>query len=66
MHVADVNDHAPIFDKEHYEVDVKETAPVGSRLLRLKVSDLDQGRNAQVTLPSFHGFYWVLLGFSGF
>ena len=48
--VADVNDHAPIFEKEHYEVDIIETAPVGTRLLRLKVSDLDQGRNAQVHL----------------
>ena len=53
--VADVNDHAPIFDKKHYEVEMVETAPIGTPLLHLKVSDLDHGRNAQVRLSIVGG-----------
>ena len=53
--VADWNDHAPVFDREHYEVRIVETAPVGTPLIRLRVSDEDQGRNAQVQLSIVGG-----------
>ena len=36
-------------------MDIIETVPVGTPLLRLKVSDLDQGRNAQVHLDLVGG-----------
>ena len=50
VQLADVNDHAPVFDREIYEVRVNESAPVNTRLVRLKVSDEDSGRNSKVTL----------------
>ena len=53
--VADWNDHAPVFDREHYEVSVIEIAPVGTPLIRLKVTDQDQGRNALVQLSIVGG-----------
>ncbi|XP_046644672.1 fat-like cadherin-related tumor suppressor homolog isoform X5 [Daphnia pulicaria] len=53
--VSDWNDHAPVFDREHYEVRIVETAPVGTPLIRLRVSDQDQGRNAQVQLSIVGG-----------
>lgn len=53
--VADWNDHAPVFDREHYDVRIVETAPVGTPLIRLRVSDEDQGRNAQVQLSIVGG-----------
>ena len=53
--VADWNDHAPVFDRQHYEVRIVETAPVGTPLIRLRVTDEDQGRNAQVQLSIVGG-----------
>lgn len=53
--VSDWNDHAPVFDRQHYDVRVVETAPVGTPLIRLRVSDEDQGRNAQVQLSIVGG-----------
>ncbi|XP_046666856.1 fat-like cadherin-related tumor suppressor homolog [Homalodisca vitripennis] len=55
VHLADLNDNAPVFDRMIYEVDVPETAPVNSPIIRLKVSDADQGRNAQVFLEIVGG-----------
>ena len=48
--MGDLNDHAPVFEKEVYEVKVNESSPVNTPLARLKVSDLDWGRNAKVSL----------------
>ncbi|TRY62767.1 hypothetical protein TCAL_04906 [Tigriopus californicus] len=50
VQLADLNDHAPVFDHEVYEVKVKENAPINTPLVRLKVSDEDSGRNARVKL----------------
>ncbi|XP_075235036.1 fat-like cadherin-related tumor suppressor homolog [Lycorma delicatula] len=55
VHLADLNDNAPVFDREIYEVDLPETAPVNSPIIRLKVTDADQGRNAQVFLEIVGG-----------
>lgn len=48
VRLTDVNDNAPVFDREVYEVNVAETAPINSPLIKLKVSDADEGKNAQV------------------
>ena len=37
--LTDVNDHAPVFGRQVYEVRVNESAPPETRLVRLKVSD---------------------------
>ncbi|XP_065574069.1 fat-like cadherin-related tumor suppressor homolog isoform X5 [Artemia franciscana] len=46
--VSDSNDNPPVFEKHTYKVEIKEIAPVGTQLLRLKVTDSDMGKNAQV------------------
>lgn len=50
VRVTDWNDHAPVFERQHYDVQVMETAPINTPIGRLRVSDEDQGRNAQVQL----------------
>ncbi|XP_031780785.1 fat-like cadherin-related tumor suppressor homolog isoform X4 [Nasonia vitripennis] len=55
VHLADLNDNAPIFSTEIYDVKVPETAPVNSPVIRLKVSDADQGKNALVFLEIVGG-----------
>ncbi|KAL1114861.1 hypothetical protein AAG570_007685 [Ranatra chinensis] len=55
VRLADLNDNAPVFDREIYEVNVEETAPVNSPIIRLKVTDADQGKNAQVYLQIVGG-----------
>ena len=50
VRLGDLNDHAPVFDRELYEIEARETAPPGTVLARLKVSDADSGRNAAVRL----------------
>lgn len=55
VQLADLNDNAPVFNKEIYEVKVPETAPVNTPLIRLKVTDADEGKNAQVFLEIVGG-----------
>lgn len=55
VHLADLNDNAPIFSREIYEVRVPETAPVNTPVIRLKVTDADQGNNALVFLEIVGG-----------
>jgi len=55
IELADVNDNAPVFERELYEVNVAETAPVNSPVIKLKVSDKDEGKNAQVSLEIVGG-----------
>lgn len=55
VQLTDLNDNAPVFNKEIYEVRVPETAPVGTPLMRLKVTDADEGKNALVYLEIVGG-----------
>lgn len=55
VHLADRNDNAPVFNKAVYEVSVLESAPINSPIIRLKVSDLDEGKNAKVFLEIVGG-----------
>jgi protocadherin Fat 1/2/3 len=55
VQLADLNDNAPVFSREIYEVRVPETAPPNTPVLRLKVSDEDAGRNALVFLEIVGG-----------
>lgn len=55
VHLTDLNDNSPVFNKEIYEVKVPETAPINTPLIRLKVTDLDEGKNAQVFLEIVGG-----------
>ncbi|XP_071267159.1 protocadherin alpha-7-like isoform X11 [Salvelinus alpinus] len=46
--VSDINDNAPVCDKQKYTVTVKESAPAGTFLIRLNASDTDEGLNGEV------------------
>ncbi|XP_059483774.1 fat-like cadherin-related tumor suppressor homolog isoform X2 [Neocloeon triangulifer] len=55
VHISDINDNSPIFSKEIYEVEVPESAPINYQIIRLKVNDIDQGKNAKVLLQIVGG-----------
>ncbi|XP_045063913.1 protocadherin alpha-7 isoform X11 [Coregonus clupeaformis] len=46
--VIDVNDNAPVFDRQVYTVTLDENAPLGTSVLRVHATDLDDGANGQV------------------
>ena len=47
--IADENDNVPTFSKSAYRVTVDETIQVGARVLQLSASDVDGGKNGNVT-----------------
>ena len=47
--VDDANDNRPEFDSPQYEASIREDAPVGSVLIRVKATDADDGTNGHVT-----------------
>lgn len=49
IHVADVNDHPPAFDKSWYTFDVAEGSYAGYTLGTVRAVDADHGENANVT-----------------
>uniref|UniRef100_A0A3B5KUN4 Si:ch73-379j16.2 n=1 Tax=Xiphophorus couchianus TaxID=32473 RepID=A0A3B5KUN4_9TELE len=49
VHVLDTNDNAPTFDKAAYNVKVMENSPIGSLVIDLNASDLDDGSNSDIT-----------------
>uniref|UniRef100_A0A8D3BXV6 Protocadherin 2 alpha b 9 n=1 Tax=Scophthalmus maximus TaxID=52904 RepID=A0A8D3BXV6_SCOMX len=54
VNVLDVNDNSPVFSKPLYKVQVVENANVGTTLLTLTATDLDDGVNGQLVY-SFTG-----------
>ncbi|XP_063045458.1 protocadherin alpha-3-like [Engraulis encrasicolus] len=46
--VLDVNDNSPVFTKESYTVSLNENAPVGTTVMRVNATDLDNGPNGEV------------------
>ncbi|XP_037908128.1 fat-like cadherin-related tumor suppressor homolog isoform X10 [Hermetia illucens] len=55
VRLADINDNPPVFNREIYEVSVPETSPPNTPVIRLKVTDRDEGKNAQVFLEIVGG-----------
>uniref|UniRef100_A0A7N8XJC4 Protocadherin alpha-C2-like n=1 Tax=Mastacembelus armatus TaxID=205130 RepID=A0A7N8XJC4_9TELE len=49
VHVLDTNDNAPKFDKSIYNVKIMENSPIGSLVLHLNATDLDEGSNSDIT-----------------
>ncbi|XP_042319274.1 protocadherin gamma-A6-like isoform X20 [Sceloporus undulatus] len=43
--VLDANDNAPIFSQPIYEVKLREDLPIGTNVITLKATDLDEGTN---------------------
>ncbi|CAL8354898.1 unnamed protein product [Merluccius merluccius] len=48
VRVLDTNDNAPQFDNEHYRIKIIENSPIGSLVLHLNATDLDDGSNAEM------------------
>ncbi|KAM4675791.1 protocadherin alpha-8-like [Discoglossus pictus] len=47
--VEDANDNGPTFDQPFYQCNVIENADKGTLLIKLNATDLDQGRNGEIT-----------------
>ncbi|XP_030621279.1 protocadherin alpha-2-like [Chanos chanos] len=54
VNVIDVNDNTPSFNKPLYKVRVPENAPLGTKLIKLNATDLDEGVNGEIVF-SFIG-----------
>ncbi|XP_030251992.1 protocadherin alpha-3-like [Sparus aurata] len=46
--VLDVNDNSPVFAKELYSATLKENVPVGTVVIQVNATDLDQGANSEI------------------
>ncbi|XP_028444575.1 protocadherin alpha-8-like [Perca flavescens] len=46
--VLDINDNAPVFSKDVYSVMLDENAPVGTTVIQVNATDLDEGPNGEV------------------
>ncbi|XP_029453376.1 LOW QUALITY PROTEIN: cadherin EGF LAG seven-pass G-type receptor 3 [Rhinatrema bivittatum] len=53
--VQDVNDNAPVFPADEFEVFVKENSIVGSVVARITATDPDEGSNAQIMYQIVEG-----------
>ncbi|XP_037117247.1 protocadherin alpha-7-like isoform X19 [Syngnathus acus] len=48
INVLDVNDNMPVFTSESYSAVLRENAPIGSTILQVNATDLDDGLNGEV------------------
>uniref|UniRef100_A0A8D3EFM3 Protocadherin 2 alpha a 15 n=1 Tax=Scophthalmus maximus TaxID=52904 RepID=A0A8D3EFM3_SCOMX len=46
--VLDVNDNSPVFTKELYSATLKENVPLGTVVIQVNATDLDQGANGEI------------------
>ncbi|XP_032384235.1 protocadherin alpha-8 isoform X3 [Etheostoma spectabile] len=46
--VLDVNDNSPVFTKELYSATLKENVPVGTVVIQVNATDLDEGANSEI------------------
>ncbi|XP_041800725.1 protocadherin alpha-8-like [Chelmon rostratus] len=46
--VLDINDNSPVFTNELYSATLKENVPVGTVVIQVNATDLDQGANGEV------------------
>ncbi|XP_029918438.1 protocadherin beta-15-like [Myripristis murdjan] len=46
--VSDVNDSPPVFSKDSYIVQLKENSPIGTVVVQVNATDLDEGSNGEV------------------
>jgi hypothetical protein len=49
INVVDANDNSPIFTRPEYVVQLRESAPRGTAIVRVSATDLDTGLNGQVS-----------------
>ncbi|XP_053093091.1 protocadherin alpha-2-like [Pangasianodon hypophthalmus] len=46
--VLDINDNRPVFSQEVYTVHLQENVPIGTTVLRVNATDLDEGSNGEI------------------
>ncbi len=54
VNVMDVNDNKPIFSKPLYKVKVKENSPIGTKIISVSASDLDEDINSEIQYSFLH------------
>ncbi|XP_072515588.1 protocadherin alpha-2-like isoform X3 [Salminus brasiliensis] len=54
INVMDVNDNKPVFSQSLYKVKIRENIAVGSKIMSLSATDLDEGTNSEI-IYSFIG-----------
>lgn len=65
LHVHDINDNAPEFEKSLYEIDLSETHAINTPILTVKAKDKDGGRNGKITYEVSQNDYVGILQHSG-
>lgn len=60
IHVNDINDHEPVFEKSEYSSTLSELSPVGTYVASITATDEDTGINAQIyySIVSGNAFGW--------
>lgn len=53
--VKDINDNAPVFEKDELFIKIEENSPVGSVVARISATDPDEGTNAQIMYQIVEG-----------
>uniref|UniRef100_A0A2C9M9H4 Uncharacterized protein n=1 Tax=Biomphalaria glabrata TaxID=6526 RepID=A0A2C9M9H4_BIOGL len=53
--IGDINDNAPVFHPERYQIRLREDLPVGTMVTTLTALDPDEGDNGRVTYSFAHG-----------
>ncbi|KAJ3589763.1 hypothetical protein NHX12_010605 [Muraenolepis orangiensis] len=48
VNVLDINDNSPVFNQSTYAINVTENAALGTVLMTLNATDLDEGKNAEL------------------
>ncbi|XP_023390680.1 protocadherin gamma-B5-like, partial [Pteropus vampyrus] len=49
VQVTDANDNRPIFNQDIYRVSLRENVPLGTTVLQVSATDLDEGVNSEIT-----------------
>jgi hypothetical protein len=47
--VKDKNDNKPIFDRGQYDEPVAQDTPVGTQIMRVSATDVDEGENQKIS-----------------
>ncbi|KAM6952978.1 uncharacterized protein PEZ65_017121 [Lycodopsis pacificus] len=48
VRVQDTNDNPPQFDKQTYTINMTENSPIGTLVMKLKATDIDEGLNSEI------------------